>query len=174
VRFQLYFFTTYINKMQKDILFYSNACAFSREMIQIITNNHLKERFILVSVDNKNLKLPPFVDRVPLLYTSSKKLIADENLLNYIKSFISVSSLQPYALVGANTTSYTDNYSFLQETETELGDSARNFNILGFEQPIYITKEDDNTSNLNTSLEKYMSDRDADLQKILGTKRTIM
>ncbi len=157
--------------MQKDILFYSNACAFSREIIQMITNNYLKERFMMVSVDNKNLTLPPFVDRVPLLYTSSKKLIADENLLNYIKSFISVSSLQPYALVGTNTTSYTDNYSFLQETETEIGDSSRNFNILGFEQPIYVAKEDDNNSNLNTSLEKYMADRDADLQKILGTKR---
>jgi hypothetical protein len=91
--------------------------------------------------------------------------------LNYIKSFISVSSLQPYALVGTNTTSYTDNFSFLQETETEIGDSSRNFNILGFEQPIYVAKEDDNNSSMNTSLEKYMADRDADLQKILGTKR---
>lgn len=160
--------------MQKDILFHSNACAFSREIIQLISNNYLKERFILVSVDNKNLKLPPFVDRVPLLYTNNKKLIADENLLNYIKSFISVSTLQPYALVGANTNSYTDNYSFLQETEMELGDSSRNFNVLGFEQPIHISKDDDNNSNLNASLEKYMADRDADLQKILGTKRTIM
>jgi hypothetical protein len=42
---------------------------------------------------------------------------------------------------------------------------------LGFEQPIYVAKEDENNSNLNTSLEKYMADRDADLQKILGTKR---
>lgn len=129
---------------------------------------------MLVSVDNRNLQLPPFVDRVPLLYTNTKKLIADENLLNYIKSFVSMSTLQPYALVGANTTAYTDNYSFLQETESELGDSSRNFNILGFEQPIYVSKEEDNNSNMNASLEKYMADRDADLQKILGTKRAIL
>lgn len=160
--------------MQKDILFYSNACGFSREIIQIITNNNLKERFMMVCVDNKNLKLPPFVDRVPLLYTHSKKLIADENLLNYVKSFVSVSSLQPYALVGVNTNSYTDNYSFLQDTETELGDSSRNFNILGFEQPIQMSQEEDNNSNINTTLEKYMANRDADLQKILGTKRVIL
>jgi glutaredoxin-related protein len=161
--------------MQKDILFYSNSCGFSKEILQIIANNHLKERFMLVSVDNKNLKLPHFVDRVPLLYTDSKKLIADENLLNYVKSFVSVSSLQPYALVGVNTNSYTDNYSFIQENDSELGDSARNFNILGFDQPIHALKEDESkNNNLNTSLEKYMADRDADLQKILGPKRTFV
>lgn len=159
--------------MQKDILFYSNTCGFSKEMLQIIVNNNLKERFMLVCIDNRNLKLPPFVDRVPLLYTTTKKLIADENLLNYVKSFVSSSSLQPYALVGANTNSYTDNYSFLQETEVELGDSSRNFNILGFEQPIYVAKDEENNNNLNTSLEKYMADRDADLQRIMGTKRTL-
>lgn len=159
--------------MQKDILFYSNTCGFSKEILQMIVNNNLKERFMLVCIDNRNLKLPPFVDRVPLLYTTTKKLIADENLLNYVKSFVSSSSLQPYALVGANTNSYTDNYSFLQETEVELGDSSRNFNILGFEQPIYVAKDEENNNNLNTSLEKYMADRDADLQRIMGTKRTL-
>lgn len=174
MRFSIVFFTAYINKMQKDILFYSNSCGFSKEILHIIATHHLKDRFMLVSVDNRNLKLPPFVDRVPLLYTHSKILIADENLLNYVKSFVSASTLQPYALVGANTTSYTDNFSFLQETETELGDSSRNFNVLGFEQPIYISKDDENNNNLNMSLEKYMADRDADLQKILGTKRAIL
>ena len=171
VRFSIAFFRHNINNMQKDILFYSNACGFSKEILQIIINNHMKDRFMLVCVDNRNLTLPPFVDRVPLLYTSSKKLIADENLLNYIKSFVTSSSLQPYALIGANTNSYTDNFSFLTETETEIGDSSRNFNILGIEQQIYVPNEDENSKNFNTSLEKYMADRDADLQRILGNKR---
>ncbi len=154
--------------VKKDIVFYSNHCGFSRQVLQVINEHHLKERFLMVCIDNKNLKLPPFVDRVPLVYTVQKKLYADENLLNYIKSYIQASKLQPYALVGTNTTSYTDNYSFLSETEAELGDSSRNFNILGFEQPIHAPKEDDNKNN--SSLEKYMAERDADIQRILGRK----
>lgn len=154
--------------VKRDIVFYSNHCNFSRQVLQIINEQHLKERFLVVCIDNKNLKLPPFVDRVPLVYTTQKKLYADENLMNYIKSYIQSNTLQPYALVGTNTSSYTDNYSFLSESEAQLGDSSRNFNILGFEQPIYAPKEDEGQKN--NSLEKYMAERDADIQKIMGRK----
>lgn len=154
--------------VKRDIIFYSNHCSFSRQILQIINEHHLKERFLVVCIDNPNLKLPPFVDRVPLAYTIQKKLYADENLLNYIKSYIQTSTLQPYALVGTNTSSYTDNYSFLSENDAELGDSSRNFNVLGFDQPIYAPKEED--GQRNHSLEKYMAERDADIQKILGKK----
>lgn len=164
------FFDLLIGNMdvKRDIVFYSNHCNFSRQILQIINEHHLKERFLMVCIDNRNLKLPPFVDRVPLVYTTQQKLYADENLLDYIKSYIQSSSLQPYALVGTNTSSYTDNYSFLSDAEAELGDSSRNFNILGFEQPIYAPKEDEGQKN--NSLEKYMAERDADIQKIMGRK----
>lgn len=150
----------------------------------MLAKNGLKDHFMMVCVDNKNLKLPPFVDRVPLIYTAQKKLYADENLMQYVKSKFVENSLQPYALVGGNTSSYSDNFSFIEDAQYDgLEDSARNYNLLGIEQQIYTpdAKDDDNQSGAgggrrgnNTVLDKYMADRDADIQKIFGGQQQRM
>jgi hypothetical protein len=159
--------------MQKDILFFSNLCNFCREVLSLLVKHGLKEQFMMVCVDNKTLNLPPFVDRVPLIYTTQKKLYADENLMQYIKSKFVQSSLQPYALVGGNTCSFSENFSFIEEGGYDgLEDSARNYNLLGMDQTIYTPEgTDDNNSNKrgdNKVLDKFMADRDADIQKIFG------
>lgn len=169
--------------MQKDILFFSNLCEFCREVISLVAKNGLKDHFMMVCVDNKNLNLPPFVDRVPLIYTTQKKLYADENLMQYVKSKFVDNSLQPYTLVGSNTNSYSDNFSFIEDAQYDgLEDSSRNYNLLGVEQPIYTPDtKDDGTNNNGTGkrsdnkvLDKYMADRDADIQKIFGGQQQRM
>jgi hypothetical protein len=166
--------------MQKDILFMSNLCEFCREVLSLLAKHGLKEQFMLVCVDNKSLKLPPFVDRVPLIYTTQKKLYADENLMQYIKSKFVENSLQPYTLVGGNTGSYSDNFSFIEDAQYDgLEDSARNYNLLGMDQPIYTpdAKDDGNGGGKrgdNKVLDKYMADRDSDIQKIFGGQQQRM
>lgn len=164
---------------QKDILFYSNLCDFSKEVLNTLVKHQLKESFMLVCVDNKNLKLPPFVDRVPLIYSVTKKLFADEQLMAYIKSKISSSSLQPYSLVGMNTGSLSESFSFL-ESGDEFGEvSARNYNFLGVEQKIYAPEDSSDAKGENSQkLEAFMASRDTDLQKLFGNtsagiKRTL-
>lgn len=158
--------------MQKDILFYSNLCDFSKEVLQNIAKYQIKDKFLLVCVDNKNLKLPPFVDRVPLIYTVSKKLFADENLMNYLQSMVESTSLQPYALVGTNTNAYSENFSFIEDTDGYTEDCSRNYNYLGMEQKIY-APEDKNepTDDKSKVLEAYMANRANDIQKIFGNNR---
>lgn len=155
--------------MQKDILFYSNLCDFSKEVLSSIAKYQLKDKFLLVSVDNKSLKLPPFVDRVPLVYTVSRKLFADENLMNYIQSKVESSSLQPYSLVGTNTGSFSENFSFLESGDGFTEDCARNYNYLGMEHRIYAPEEnDDSKDDKSKVLEAYMANRANDIQKIFG------
>lgn len=156
--------------MQKDILFYSNLCDFSKEVVHTITKYQIKERFMFVCVDNKSLKLPPFVDRVPLIYTVSKKLFADDNLMNYIKSMVESTSLQPYALVGSNTNTYSENFSFLDNDDGITEDCSRNYNYLGMEQKIYAVEDNDegNKDDKSKLLEAYMANRANDIQKIFG------
>jgi len=155
--------------MQKDILFYSNLCDFSKEVLSSINKYQLKDKFMLVSVDNRNLKLPPFVDRVPLVYTVSKKLFADENLMNYIQSKVEASSLQPYSLVGGNTGTYSENFSFLETGDGFAEDCSRNYNYLGMEQKIYAPEDtDESKDDKSKLLESFMANRANDVQKIFG------
>lgn len=154
--------------MQKDILFYSQFCNFSKEVLDTIAKHNIKDSFMLVCVDNKQLKLPAFVDRVPLVYTTGKKLLSDENVLSYIKSKVEYVTLEPYALVGGNTNAYSDNYSFLQSDETLVEDSSRNYNIIGREQRIYAPEESEGPSGKVEAsiLDKVMAERANDLQKL--------
>ena len=155
--------------MQKDILFYSGLCDFSKEVINAVNKYQLKEKFMLVSVDNRNLNLPSFVDRVPMVYTVSKKVFADENLMNYIQSKVEASTLQPYSLVGQNTGAFSENFSFLESGDGFSEDCARNYNYLGVEQKIYAPEESDDMKNdKSKQLESYMANRANDIQKIFG------
>lgn len=153
--------------MQKDILFFSNYCEFCKEILSMLVKHSLKDAFMLVNVDKKTLKLPPFVDRVPLIYTVERKVFSDEHLVSYLQSKISSENLQPYALVGTNTGAYSENFSFLESGDSFPEDCARNYNYLGMEQRIYSPKEDDGPSKPQDNLlEKFMEDRNADIQKL--------
>jgi hypothetical protein len=155
--------------MQKDILFYSGHCDFSKEVLSEISKYQLKEKFMCVCVDNKNLRLPPFVDRVPLVYTVSKKLFADENLMNYVKSHVETTSLQPYSLVGMNTGAYSENFSFLETGDGVTEDCSRNYNYLGIDQQIYAPEDKDEPKDDKAKvLEAFMANRANDIQKIFG------
>lgn len=156
--------------MQKDILFYSNLCDFSKDVVNILSKYQIKDKFMLVCVDNKTLKLPPFVDRVPLIYTVSKKLFADDYLLHYVQSMIESTSLQPYALVGSNTNAYSENFSFLDSGDGVTEDCSRNYNYLGMEQKIQMVEDNDEGTKDDKSklLEAYMAHRANDIQKIFG------
>lgn len=156
--------------MQKDILFYSNLCEYCKEILATLVKNNLRDYFMLVNIDNRSYKLPPFVDRVPLIYTTQRKVFADENLLNYIQSKIVSSTLQPYALVGTNTNAYSENFSFIEDSDNVIEDSSRNYNLVGSEhQKIYAPTEDDsNNKGTPQILEKFMAERDSDIEKIFG------
>jgi hypothetical protein len=157
--------------MQKDILFYSNLCEFCKQVLTNLVKNNIKNKFMLVCVDNKNLNLPPFVDRVPLIYTTQKKVFADDNLINFIQSKVASSSLQPYSLVGLNTNSFSDNYSFISDSDNVLEDSSRNYNMIGVEESIYVPEDSENGGGSKVDskiLEKFMADREMDNQKIYG------
>lgn len=150
-------------------MFYSNLCDFSKDVLTTLVKHQLKDSFMMVCVDNKNLRLPPFVDRVPLIYTTNKKLFADDHLMSYLKSKISSNTLQPYSLIGMNTGSLSESFSFLDAGD-EFGEtSSRNYNLLGVEQKIYAPEESGENNNSNSQqLEAFMANRDSDIKKIFG------
>lgn len=70
------------------ILFFSNSCQYSQHVIKLITGNQqVQSKFVLVNIDNPNLKIPAFVDRVPLVFLqSNKRIIVEDDIVNFIDS----------------------------------------------------------------------------------------
>lgn len=70
----------------KDILFYSNFCEFSKEIVTLIIKKSVRSSILLVCIDNGKYPIPPIVDRVPCLITAKKDMVFIENdLVKYIE-----------------------------------------------------------------------------------------
>ena len=73
--------------MKKDILFYSNFCTYSKEIINSISKTKLNNSIIYVCVDDNNIQLPPFIKAVPTIYlVNEKKIVVDENITTWLKN----------------------------------------------------------------------------------------
>jgi hypothetical protein len=70
--------------MNRHVLFYSNYCHFSKNVLTNIIKKDLKEMFVLVCVDKRNIQLPDFVDRVPLIFTMDRRMLVDDAVSAFI------------------------------------------------------------------------------------------
>jgi hypothetical protein len=76
-----------MSESSKDLFFFSKFCEYSNNMLGVISKKGIQKNFHFVCIDNKTSKqLPPFVDRVPLIYTTRKDVLTDEFVSNYIET----------------------------------------------------------------------------------------
>jgi hypothetical protein len=73
---------------KQHILFYSNYCLYSKELLVTVTKLNLKSRFLMVCVDRHRSSIPPSVDRVPAIMTPDRKLVFDEEITTYIHTLV--------------------------------------------------------------------------------------
>jgi|TARA_B110001469_G_C9523381_1_gene260437 glutaredoxin-related protein len=71
---------------QKDILFYSLLCAYSKEVLELLKKTHLDKQFVLVNINDDNINLPEFIKVVPTIFLHEEKtLIIDEEIIKCIE-----------------------------------------------------------------------------------------
>lgn len=71
--------------MDKDIIFFSNFCDYSRDILGKIEEYKLQDKIVSVCVDDENIKLPPFLEVVPTIYLQkSKSIIVDDDIISYL------------------------------------------------------------------------------------------
>lgn len=71
--------------MNKDILFYSEFCDYSREIKGNLEKYGALEKMISVCVDDEHIQLPPFLEAVPTIYLNeTKTILVDEKIENYV------------------------------------------------------------------------------------------
>ena len=81
--------------MKKDIIFYSNFCTYSKEIINQISKTPINDNILYVCVDDENIQLPNFVKAVPTIYlVSQKRIVVDESIPKWIDEQLTTNESQ--------------------------------------------------------------------------------
>ncbi len=164
--------------IRKDLLFYSNFCEHCKKLIGILIKQNLRDQFILVCVDKREYKIPPFIDRVPTILTSKKELYTEDNIYAYIEKKIKliqkqIEDIAPFTMANSlNSSQYTfisqdgESYDMGAELKNDLVQS-HDFVLLNYDQRIIapVDREADSKteSKFDSSLlERYMDARKRD------------
>lgn len=163
------------DKMGKDILFYSNYCNFSNEIISKIGKTPISDNLIYICVDDKNIQLPPFLKAVPTLYCiKNKQVYTDENLENYIENLINPKQSAPAELDAYfnSNSSFSSNFSLLDNSEDRATVSSYSY-IDQIGLPITTASDSSSSSSsggrgsgMDAAYERLQQERQSDFQGI--------
>ena len=68
-----------MNKLQKDIVFYSNYCLHCNNLLNKLSKTPIHSKIFYVCVDDSKIKVPKIITRVPSLYLVNDKRVLIEN-----------------------------------------------------------------------------------------------
>lgn len=155
---------------RKDILFYSNFCEYSNDVLNTIIRKNVTPEFMLVCIDSNKYSLPSFVDRVPLIFTKEGRVLMDDDIIRYLDElYPSVTEeIMPFSLSAHD---YTNPFSFLDGEDVSL---AKGYTMLDQENKIMMRPEmtsgkgqdeESKKSKFDSAvLDKFVAARDSDLQ----------
>jgi len=69
----------------KDIFFYSSLSKSCEQLIQIIMQKELKNKFIFINVNKHKDNIPSIIQKVPCILTVSRQLKTDGSIMPYIE-----------------------------------------------------------------------------------------
>jgi hypothetical protein len=169
--------------MQKDLLFYSNFCDHSKDIINIINKKNVRDHFMFICVDNSKFKIPDFITVVPTLLTTKKQIIVGQNLYIYIDKISQVSSVQDIIPFTIGSSSFSSDYTWLSpdgngyQNNANVDDTRNNsFILLNSDANINAPKDVEDTKHSkfdSTIYEKFISNRandDENIKRILDSE----
>ena len=139
----------------QDIFFFSQKCMFCKEALDII-QKIVPKHFVFVNVDNDD-NIPKFIDRVPSILSSEKKVFVDNGLFSYLTSKLTV---DPFIVNEMSKSS--DSYSYIDDSQ------QLNHNYEFLSNPSKIVTPTENDVKKILSYEDIMQNRDNDLKVILN------
>lgn len=176
-----------------DCIFYSPVCQHSLKLLQLLEMIGLKNRFLLISVSNPKFNMPPFVDRVPMLYNrKTNSVYVDDALDEYIGNLSNKSQSnelndQDNDLLSGSSDfqlngKFQDNFGFIDENKHIINssyeylndfnhDSINSLNLNNDNRPIdRITTEHvgKNGKFDQRQYESFIQDRDNDIKTIFS------
>ena len=148
---------------QKNIVFYSNLCSYSNEIIELIKDKNLDTELLLVNIDDNKIQLPQFIEVVPTIFLSKEKtLIIDEEIVKWINK--QSEEKQKNDDIGAyNNDSFSINFSNLNNDD--LSNNNDYFSSITEDNKMNLKQEEAKNPNKRT-MEEYQQQRQLDLTKI--------
>ena len=106
--------------MNKDIVFYSNFCSFSKEIVASLSKSAIHQSLVYICVDDKNINLPQFITVVPTIYISQeRKILTDDEINKWIDSQNPKKEededIMAYHGNSMGVTGFSTSFSFLEE-----------------------------------------------------------
>ena len=117
-----------MNKLEKDLLFYSNFCLHSNNLINNISKTQLHSKILYICIDDKKIRIPSFVTRVPSIYlVKEKKILIEDNIDIWLNSINSQSNQQQ-----SNPQQPNQQQSNQQQSNQQQGENGGGDEILAF------------------------------------------
>jgi len=102
--------------MEKNILFYSNYCTYSKEIVATFSKLGLQKSVVFICVDDRNIRLPRFITVVPTLYLNKqKKILTDEEITNWMNEQTKKEGEEDLMAYHGNNGGYSSSFSFLDD-----------------------------------------------------------
>tara|TARA_B100001057_G_C22689341_1_gene887128 strand:- start:32 stop:694 length:663 start_codon:yes stop_codon:yes gene_type:complete len=80
-----------MNKIEKNLLFYSNHCDHSKKLLNFLNQSIINNNIIYICIDDKHINLPHFIKRVPTIYlTQEKRIIIEQEIDYWVNQQISI------------------------------------------------------------------------------------
>ncbi len=161
--------------IDKPILFYSNYCQHSREILNLLQKNNVLESLLLINISSNKYKIPSFIKCVPSLYYNNTVLF-DEDLEKFINTKLisknnndSIDAFFPSEM----NSGIGYSYSYLGSSDN---DNIRNsLMYVNDMENCKITTPDENdflnSDEKNINMNKLTEQREQDLQKILNSDK---
>jgi len=154
--------------LQKDVLFYSNYCLFSKKLLTTIHKLNIKHFFTTICVEAYKSSIPKVVDRVPLILSTNGDVIVEDVINDYIETIahkLASRGSDGETLAPQDIFSHTDaGFSYIDDP---IEGNATSYGIFGEEQHIETPEDDEgNGDDHAKNYERYKASRDAELPMI--------
>jgi glutaredoxin-related protein len=159
--------------VNKPILFYSNYCQHSREIINLFQKNNVIDSFMLINISAQKYKIPSFIKSVPTLYFN-KKTYSDNELESFINDNIINKNNSIEAFFPSEMSSGIGyNYSYLESQNDNIRNSLMFISDEDEKNKINTPNENDflSSSDNSVNMNKLTEQREQDLQKILHSDK---
>lgn len=104
----------------RNVLFYSEYCFFSKDVLALITKKNMSAHFLLVCVDAYRNQLPAFVKSVPTILTHDRQVMEGataHDFVDMMQPSCPSSGSDGNPLECSTSSSWSETYSFLEPTE---------------------------------------------------------
>jgi len=156
-----------MDNKSKHLLFYSNFCSFSNEIVDKITKHSLSEKFLLINISKIRFKIPTNITTVPTVLLNDKRTIyTDNELEDFLDKLAEKNNKDIDAFTPFN--SISSNYSFVDSFEEQNDSLTKNFGLIHGEQNISTPTENAERSKekLVDKMSSIEQNRNMDIQNI--------